>query len=913
MNTTAEESFFPSAASKFRDPFLLQSNSFIPKDLSSALDFALFLYHLNPQYKRASQRVAAHFVTDMDFTGEQGDQAERDELYDYHRDGLDIFGAMLAMGEEWACFAGDTDVVTDGGVYPIKELTGKRVNVLSKDGVYRPADFKSFGVQPLMEVTFPDGRSVLATPEHKWEVRNGSGKIVEVTTEELCVSSHRIKRTVAPRPPKNEDYYEGVRHGFVYGDGSQSGKFTTAMFCGEKDSAMLSYFKGHGNEYKPRIDRNEVGRISGLPGHFKSLPENESSASYWYGFVSGLLAADGTVDNYGCAMLTQCDKEALDIISAQLPRIGMIAGPVRTQIRDTEIGGRIYKDHAIHFVTLLKQFLEPSDLLIPKHRKNYLDNYDPESTYGQWTGIKSVLDTDRYEEVFCCEEMETHRIVVGMGILTGQCYGNSFVRIFFPFDRFLIDRREGRFNEYALGAFGDTAKFDLDSMTYEIPDPVTAGLPESKRTRVKLPFLDRRSMDPSRIKIRMIDPRQMSLQMSWQSGHTRYVYRFEEWFIKQIKEGRMYQVNQTPIDMLKAIKNDEDFMFNDNSIYHCKAPHVSGISNNGWGLPETIVNYRSLHNLQIYRCIDETIGLDYMLPFRLFSPAGKDSLSDPAMYTNLGVWSSHIEKLIKARRKDPTKMMAFPFPVAYQEFGASGKELTPKDLIEYSTNEMLDGMGYPSELFRGSMQVQQVPTTLRLFENTFHFLHRHYDGLLRWVNRRVLDYLGREQIGLSLQLPSMADDLEERHIYLQLAAGGEISRDKAYKAFNIKDPVQEAITRMQEDIEIQREQQKIQKDFEREMSAGSADQVLEGQAQGGGAPAQGGGNVTPLDIMSQAEDLAKQWLQVQDNGQRAKLMKQTQASNPTLHAMAKQRLEEYRAEGESQGRASVSQGGQPHA
>lgn len=589
MAIQTEDSFFPSSKDKFRDPFLLQSNSYIPKDLASALDFALFLYHLNPQYKRASQRVAAHFVTDIDFSGEQGDQEERDELYDYLRDGLDIFGAMLAAGEEWACF------------------------------------------------------------------------------------------------------------------------------------------------------------------------------------------------------------------------------------------------------------------------------------------------------------------------------GNAFVRIFFPFDRFLVDRRDGRFNEYALGAFEASAKFDLESLTYEIPDPLTAHLPEGKRKRVKLPFLDRRSLDISRIKIRMIDPRQMSLQMSWQSGNTKYVYRFEEWFIRQIKEGRLYQVNNTPIDMLKAIKNNEDFMFNEGSIFHLKAPTVSGISNNGWGLPETIVNYRSLHNLQIYRCIDESIGLDFMLPFRLFSPAGKDSLSDPAMYTNLGVWTSHIEKLIKARRKDPSKMMAFPFPVAYQEFGASGKQLTPKDLIEYSTTEMLDGMGYPAELFKGSMQVQQIPTTLRLFENTFHFLHRNYDGLLRWVSRRVLDYLGREQIGVSLQLPSMADDLEERHIYLQLAAGGEISRSKAYKAFNIKDPVQEAIERMQEDIEIQREQQKIQQDFQREQSQGSADQILEGQQQGGAPGQGGGGNVTPLDIMSQAEDLAKEWLGVEDQGQRTKLMQQTQASNPSLHAMAKQKMEEYRAEGEAQGRASVSQ------
>lgn len=924
MATSPEDLFLPTSSEKFRDPFLMQSNAFIPKDLASALDFALFLYHLNPQYKRASQRVAAHFVTDIDFTGEQGDQKERDALYDFLRDGLDIFGAMLAMGEEWACFGGDTSVPTLEGVFPIRELSGRTVSVLNRNGNFVPAKFGSYGKQRIYELVLKDGQKFKTTAAHRWEVRNSSGKMVTKTTAELNLGCTIPRSVAAARPEKNADYLAGVRHGFILGDGTKENQHkpwttTRAYFAGEKDKALFPFFEDHHNEIRQRTDetRYEMNFQCGHPGHYKDMPAADASPSYWYGFVCGFMAADGHADKRdGCVSISQARRDRLEAVMVQLPRLGMVAtslgGPYEHDAKFSDKNGAEYvcEDCEYHVLRLARNFMVEDDFIIPSHRENFKANMNPGSSYGQHVGISSIKDTGEYEEVFCCEEPITHTFTIGNGVLTSNCYGNSFVRIFFPFDRFLIDRRNNRFNEYSLGAFGNSAKFDLTTMTYEIPDPLTAGLPEGKRKRVSLPFIDRRSLDTSRIKLRMIDPRQINLDMAWQSGHTRYVYRFEEWFIRHIKEGKLHQVNQTPIDMLKAIKNNEDFMFNDGSVFHCKAPTVSGISNNGWGLPETIVNYRSLHNLQIYRCIDESIGLDFMLPFRLFSPAGTDSLADPSMYTNLGVWSSQIEKLIKGRRKDPTKMMAFPFPVNYQEFGANGKQLTPKELIEYSTNEMLDGMGYPSELFRGSLQVQQIPTTLRLFENTFHFLHRHYDGLLRWVTKRTMDYLGMEQIGVSLQLPSMADDLEQRHIYLQLAAGGEISRSKAYKPFNVKDPVQEAIERMQEDIEIQREQQKIQEDFQREMSAGSADQIMEGQAQGGGAPGQGGGgNTTPLDIMSQAEDLAKQWLEVQDNGQRSKLMKQTQSSNPTLHAMAKQKMEEYRAQGASQGRASVSQGG----
>jgi hypothetical protein len=918
MAQPLEDAFnIPGLSGKFADPFLLPSNAFIPKDLQSAMDFCLFLYHLNSNYRRASQRVIAHFVTDLDFMGEQGDQEERDELYDYLKDGLDLFGAIMTMGEEWACFAGETLVTTEGGVFQIRDLTGQTVKVLSKDGVYREACFKSYGTQPLMEVSFKDGRSIFATPEHKWEVLNGGGETVEVTTEELKISSHRIKRTVAPRPEKNEEYLEGVRHGFIYGDGSMSSKNkrTTAMFCGDKDEIMLKYFEGHGNAPRPRTDKPyKCIRQSGFPAHYKSLPPRTQSASYWYGFVSGFFAADGHVDpRDGCAVLAQADKTALEAVIEQLPRIGMIAGPLGgPAIKDsifTRPDGSQYvcEGCECYRVQLLRNTMQPDDFLIQQHRDNFVSRQKPDSKYGQYMSIKSVTKTDRVEEVFCCEEMETHRIVVGQGVLTGQCFGNSFWRIFFPFDRYLIDDRDNSYAEYSLSMFGNDAKFDLTTMTYEVTDPRDAARASGKRRRISFEFRDRRSTSLKRIKLCPLDPRQVRLQHSWISKKTRVVYQFETWFTKQIKEGRLHQVNDTPIDMLKAIQADEDFLFDEDQVFHCKAPTISGISNNGWGIPEPILNYRNLHQLQVYRKIDEAVGLDYMLPFRLFSPNLGDKAVDPSMYQNLGLWSSNIQKLIGNRRKDPSKMHAFPFPVNYQEFGAEGKNLTPKDLIEFQTNDMLDSMGYPAELFRGSLSVQQIPTALRLFENTFHFLHRNFDQFTRWVVRRTLDYLNREQIGISLQLPSIANDLEERHIYLQLAAGGEISRSKAYHPFNIKDPIQEAKERMQEDIEIQREQQKIQADFEREMTQGSADQIIAGQMQGQPAGPAQGGSTTPLDIMTQAEEQAAQLLQVESDGERSKLLRQIQASNPTLHAAVKQQMEVMRSQGASQGRASVGQ------
>jgi len=495
------------------------------------------------------------------------------------------------------------------------------------------------------------------------------------------------------------------------------------------------------------------------------------------------------------------------------------------------------------------------------------------------------------------------------------CYGNAFLRLHLPFDRVLVDHRDGKYKEYALPMFGADVKYDYKAMKYDVPDPTTFDRPKDKRSRVKLDFIDRPSRDKSRIRLRKIDPRQVVLQHSFMSGKQQMIYRFEPEWVTMIKNSIMYQVNETPMSMLKAIALEQDFLFNEGQVFHFKAPTISGVSNYGWGLPETIANFRHIHQLQVLRKIDEAVGLDYMLPFRMFHPVASSQASDPMNYMLLNRWGSEIKEVIKRRRLDPFAMHALPFPVSYQEFGAQGKNLAPKDLVEYHNNVLLDSMGYPAELFRGSLQVQQIPTAVRLFENSFHFIHQGFDRIVKWVSGRICDYIGQQRLETSLQLPRLADDLERQRVYMQLAAGAEIPRSVAYGPFGIKDPVEAAKQRAQEDIEIQKEQMKLQNDFQRQQQMGSMDNILAQQAQAGGvagsSPAgiegMGGGNeMNPLDIQNKAAEMAQQWLQL-PVGERQKQMSAVRTSNPNLHAMAKQKMEEMRSQAESQGRQALSQ------
>lgn len=492
------------------------------------------------------------------------------------------------------------------------------------------------------------------------------------------------------------------------------------------------------------------------------------------------------------------------------------------------------------------------------------------------------------------------------------CYGNAFIRLHLPFDRVLVDHRDGKYKEYAVSMFGNDAKYDYKTLTYNVPDPATFDKPAGKRGRISLNFIDRPSRDKDRIRLKRLDPRQVVLQHAFLSGKTQILYRFESEFVSLIKAGTLYQVNETPMSMLKAIALDQDFIFNDGQVFHFKAPSISGISNYGWGMPETIANYRHIHQLQVLRKIDEVVGLDYMLPFRLFSPEPSPTANDPMNYMLMNRWGSEIKEIIKRRRTDPFAMHALPFPVTYQEFGAAGKQLAPKELVEYHNNVLLDAMGYPAELFKGSLQVQQIPTAVRLFENSFHFIHHGFDKIAKWVTRRVLDYIGQAQIGVELQPPRLADDLERQRVYMQLAAGAELPRSIAYAGFGIKDPVEAIKQRTIEDIEIKKEQAKLDEDFQRQQQLGSIDTIIQSQTQqpgsspAGDANAAPGGSMSVTDIQQQAEQQAQQLLKM-PVGERQKQMVAIKAGNPNLHAMVKQKMEEMRSQAASEGKAQLSQ------
>lgn len=485
-------------------------------------------------------------------------------------------------------------------------------------------------------------------------------------------------------------------------------------------------------------------------------------------------------------------------------------------------------------------------------------------------------------------------------------YGNVFARLFLPFNRFLVDERAGPENrvEWSLQSFPEELiRYRWQTVDYEVPDPRQTDRPMAKRKKVALPFCDRRAADMKRLRLRLLDPRNVYIKHALWSGQNQYVAKLDPSYISQIKTGLLWQVNDTPIWVLEAIRDGHDIQFSDGEIFHLKCPTISGITNGGFGLPPVIANFRNLHQVAVYRKMDEAIGRDYILPLRVLSPNATTTLTDALNNSHLGEWKASAAEMIKRHRIDPFAIHATPFPLTMQQLGGDGSALVSKDLQKFQRDTTLDGAGFPAELFHSSLSYQMTPIALRNFEQAKRFLGRGLSDMVAWVADRVNDFMGRARIPTKLARPTVVDDLERRSIFLQLAASGEFPRSLAYRSFNAGDPVENARQRAAEDAEIAKAQEEVQMTFERERLMGSlSDQIANSLGQ---APA--GVQYTPIDRQQKIDQEATRLLNIGDNGARAKEMNMLRASDPDMYALVKQRMEEFRAQGASMGRAQAGQ------
>jgi hypothetical protein len=243
---------------------------------------------------------------------------------------------------------------------------------------------------------------------------------------------------------------------------------------------------------------------------------------------------------------------------------------------------------------------------------------------------------------------------------------------------------------------------------------------------------------------------------------------------------------------------------------------------------------------------------------------------------------------VRSHRRDPADTKIAPIPIGYQAIGGEGKALDLSQNIKSTNEEILNSLGYPSELWYGTLSVQAMPSALRMFENNWHFLINSNNSFLQWVTEKIAAFFDWEEIDVKYRPLKIAEDMERRQILMQMAASRQVSTITSLGQYGID--FKEEQEKMLEEQQIMQDMQRRQMELQAEMQEMATD-------TGGGAPPPG--TPTVYSVEQEADQLAQQLVGMSQSGAQRDVdqtLNDLSQTNSTLYALVKDKMSKIRSQ-----------------
>ncbi len=278
---------------------------------------------------------------------------------------------------------------------------------------------------------------------------------------------------------------------------------------------------------------------------------------------------------------------------------------------------------------------------------------------------KPLGDDEKSKWVSMLENTLLARETAAQADIDVGCYGNAFITLVVPFKRFLISSHDKTMYEFERTA--QTAAFDLK---YDAGANEFTAICPKKKARCKFTIKDFPDDVERKLKTKTWSPHEIEIVWDPWSNDCAYVWKIPEDYRREIRGGNMHQLARCPRQILEAICENKWFRFAPNAMLHIKENSVSGLRMKGWGLSRVLLNYRDIFHVQVLRCYNEAIAMDYVMPLRLLTPeTAAGSPSDTPSLINLGDARAQINGMLRKRRQDPTSWHTLPFPIKYHMVG----------------------------------------------------------------------------------------------------------------------------------------------------------------------------------------------------------------------------------------------------
>jgi hypothetical protein len=321
------------------------------------------------------------------------------------------------------CFAGDTRYLTRDGVKTFAETVGTHQFVLTGDpgdphgGFWMEAPIQELGRQQIWEVTLQrNGRTkVIRTTEgHRWLVRRPD----RIVTTASLRPGHRLAHLRARQHDLTPDAH-GIRMGFVFGDGAiqyrTAQTYGMATLWGPKRD-LAKYF----DEIAIRADEvttdggvTGLRYISGMKGFTKTLPSLQDEPEYLYGWLMGLIAADGSVASTGSVTLSSASLETLLHVRDIATVLGIGTYAPHSKMRTGYGDG----PSLLHTLSFESSSLRSEFFLRDDQRARFVPG--KAGRFG-WA-VRSVVNTESEETVYCALVHGTQSFALEDNVHTGNC------------------------------------------------------------------------------------------------------------------------------------------------------------------------------------------------------------------------------------------------------------------------------------------------------------------------------------------------------------------------------------------------------------------------------------------------------------------------------------------------------------
>lgn len=503
-------------------------------------------------------------------------------------------------------------------------------------------------------------------------------------------------------------------------------------------------------------------------------------------------------------------------------------------------------------------------------------------------------------------------------------YGNSFTSIYKPFYRNLVCPKC-----HMMRPIGQT-EYDFGGFKFK---------GRCSKCKAKVIF-DVKDTPYKNDELRIIrwNPRTIEIEFHPTSGEYRYYFEAHAKYKSALANGDKVFVENTPIEIINAIANDQKFLFNKGEIYHMKHEVPASFIEDtaGWGLPPYLANFEQVIHLQMLTKYNEALVMDYLMPFRCISPgAGKGSEAhDPLLTIDTGRFMSKVNEMIKQHRTDPTSYHTIPYPIQYQALGGEARDMANVELLQLAMDSLLNSMGIPEEFYKEGLAKGGPPIGLRMFERSWQHFISELNKYLDWVADQCAKHLMWEKVTVKLVKTSVLEDDMVRQVKLNLLGANKVSNQTALSSFNIDyefevDRILEEQMMFDEKMqEMQRQAQKSQQNqqmMDQQVPAPGQPQQMGPQgapAQGtppspgagapgpasGGGPQPPGGSMEELD--AQAEQLAQQ-IQTTEPSQRKSTLINLKKQNEALHALVTEKLKKNERQAAQTGINMTRQGQLP--